>query len=151
MRLILASLESEDTFTDISLFLNQELQRYMSPGINVRVEIFNPTYFQMKLAKSLHLSFTDPSKTTLVFLIRRRQVLKSLKDISIQTVTEQIIRSSDVRCLEIPMSLKKDLIAEAQTIWYQDKEEDFHAKKSKTNLSWRLEWRAENLLKELRL
>ena len=151
MRLILASLESEDTFTDISLFLNQELQRYMSPGINVRVEIFNPTYFQMKLTKSLHLSFTDPSKTTLVFLIRRRQVLKSLKDISIQNVTEHIIRSSDVRCLEIPMSLKKDLIAEAQTIWYQDKEEDFHAKKSKTNLSWRLEWRAENLLKELRL
>ena len=53
MRLILASLESEDTFTDISLFLNRELQRYMSPGINVRVEIFNQTYFQMKLRVSI--------------------------------------------------------------------------------------------------
>ena len=151
MRLILASLESEDTFKDISLFLNRYLRRYMSPGINVRVEIFNQTYFPKKLTKSLHLSFTDPSRTTLVFLIRRRQVLKSLKDISIQNVTGQVIRSSDVRCLEIPMSLKQDLVAEAQSIWYQAKEEDFHAEESKTNFSWRLEWRAENLLKELRL
>ena len=152
MRLILASLESEDTFKEISLFLNRELQRYMSPGINVRVEIFNQTFFPMKLTKSLHLSFTDPSKTTLVFLIRRKQVLRSLKHISIQNVTEQINPPSDLQCLEIPMSLKKDLVDEAQSIWYRAKpEEDFQKKENKTNFSWRLEWRAEHLLKELRI
>ena len=77
MKLILASLEfSENTFDDISLFLNRELQKYLNPCINVRLDIFDQTYFPMKKTKSLHLSFTDPSKTSLVFLIRRKQVLR---------------------------------------------------------------------------
>ena len=151
MKLILASLESENDIKDISVFLSRELQRYLTPGINVSIGIFNQTYFPMKDTKSLHLSFTDPSKTTLVFLIRKKQVLKSLRNISIQNVAEQMKLPSDLQCLEIPMSLKKELVDEAQSIWYRgNPEEDFQKKENKS-FSWRLEWRAEHLLKELRI
>ena len=151
MKLILASLEmSENTFKDISLFLNRELEKYLTPGINVRLDIFDQTYFPMKETKSLQLSFTDPSKTSLVFFIRRKQVLRSLKDISIQKVSEQMIQTSDLLSLEIPMSLKSDLFNEAKTIWNERKlEEDFQKQEYQRKFGWRIEWRAENLLSEL--
>ena len=151
MQLILASLEiSENTFEDISLFLNRELEKYLTPGINVRLDIFDQTYFPMKETKSLQLSFTDPSKTSLVFFIRRKQVLRSLKDISIQKVSEQMIQTSDLLSLEIPMSLKSDLFNEDQTIWNERKlEEDFQKQEYQRKFGWRIEWRAENLLREL--
>ena len=148
MQLILASLEiSENTFEDISLFLNRELQKYLTPGINVRLDIFDQTYFPKKQTKSLHLSFTDPSKTSLVFLIRRKQVLRRLKDISIQKVSEQMIQTSDLVCLEIPMSLKSEVIDEARTIWNRtNPQEDFQKQENQRNFGWKIEWRAEHLL-----
>ena len=148
MKLILASLEmSENTFKDISLFLNRELEKYLSPGINVRLDIFDQTYFPKKQTKSLHLSFTDPSKTSLVFLIRRKQVLRRLKDISIQKVSEQMIQTSDLVCLEIPMSLKSEVIDEARTIWNRtNPQEDFQKQENQRNFGWKIEWRAEHLL-----
>ena len=150
MKLILASLEiSENTFEDISSFLNRELEKYLTPGINVRLDIFDQTYFPKKETKSLHLSFADPSKTSLVFLIRRKQVLRSLRDISIQKVSEQ---TSDFGCLEIPKSLKSDLIDEAKTIWNRrNPQEDFQKQEDQRNFGWKIEWRAENLLRELRI
>ena len=150
MKLILASLEmTENTFKDISSFLSRELEKYLTPGINVRLNIFDQTYFRMKQTKTLHLSFTDQSKTSLVFLIRRKQVLRSLKDISTQKVTEQMIHTSDSLNLEIPMSLKSDLINEAQTIWNQmTHQEDFQKQEYQRNFGWRIEWRVEHLLEE---
>ena len=154
MKLILASLEmSENTFKDISLFLNRELQKYLTPGINVRLDIFDQTYFPMKKTKSLHLSFTDPSQTSLVFFIRRKQVLRRLKDISIQKVSEHfsehMIQTSDFLCLEIPVSLKSDLVDGAQTIWNRrNPQEDFQKQENLRNFGWKIEWRAEHLLRE---
>ena len=152
MQLILASLEiSENTFEDLSSFLNQELEKYLSPGLNVRLDIFDQTYFPKKQTKSLHLSFTDPAKTSLVFLIRRKQVLRRLKDISIQKVSEHIIQTSDLPSLEIPQSLKSDLIDEARTIWNRrNPQEDFQKQENQRNFGWKIEWRAEHLLGELR-
>ena len=152
MQLILASLEiSENTFEDISSFLNQELEKYLSPGLNVRLDIFDQTYFPKKQTKSLHLSFTDPAKTSLVFLIRRKQVLRRLKDISIQKVSEHIIQTSDLPSLEIPQSLKSDLIDEARTIWNRrNPQQDFQKQENQRNFGWKIEWRAEHLLGELR-
>ena len=150
MQLILASLEiSENTFEDISLFLNREIQKYLTLGINVKLDIFDQTYFLKKQTKSLHLSFTDPSQTSLVFFIRRKQVLRRLKDISIQKVSEHMIQASDLLCIEIPMSLKSDLTDEAQTIWNRrNPQEDSQKQENQRNFGWKIEWRAEHLLRE---
>ena len=143
----------ENTFEDISLFLNREVQKYLTPGIDVKLDIFDQAYFLKKQTKSLHLSFTDPSQTSLVFFIRRKQVLRRLKDISIQKVSEHFsehtIETSDFLCLEIPVSLKSDLIDEVQTIWNRrNPQEDFQKLENQRNFGWKIEWRAEHLLRE---
>ena len=98
-------------------------RRFMSstePSIKVDVEILDQDYFPLKQTKSLHVTFFDSFTTSLIFFIRRKQVMRTLKDASIQKVSELLQKKrQELDSLELPLSLKTELLSESQNIWYQ--------------------------------
>ena len=89
------------------------------PNLRVEIEILDQDYFPLKQTKSLHVTFCDNFQTSLIFFIRRKQVLKTLKDASLQKLSQLLKEEQNFESLELPKSLKADLLSEARNIWYQ--------------------------------
>ena len=97
-------------------------QRFLATGasnITVEIEILDQDYFPLKQTKSLQVTFDDMFKTSLIFFIRRKQVMKSLRVASLQKVSEIIPNRASFQSLEIPVTLKSDLLKESKNIWYE--------------------------------
>ena len=97
------------------------LSRNSDTSVRVGIEIVDQDYFPLKQTKSLHVTFYDNFQTSLIFFIRRKQVLKSLKDASLQKVSHLLHKKKkgpDLESLELPKSLKGELLTESSSIWY---------------------------------
>ena len=130
MNLILDTFEkTSNDDKKLSQSLSQAIEsridrRFMSASeadIKVEIEILDQDYFPLKQTKSLHVTFFDNFTTSLIFFIRRKQVMRSLKDASLQKLSEllQKKRRERLDSLELPLSLKSELLTESQNIWYQ--------------------------------
>ena len=128
MNIILNTFENvSNDVKNISETLSQTIgslidRRFLSsPGseINVGIDILDQDYFPLKQTKSLHVTFDDNFKTSLIFFIRRKQVMKSLRATSLQKLSEIIQKRAGLESLEIPLTLKRELLTESRNIWYQ--------------------------------
>lgn len=59
--------------------------------------------------KSMRISFTDDYKTEIIFHIKKKNIMKSLKEISAGAVAEHLKDEKDISKLEIPTTLFVDL------------------------------------------
>jgi len=67
--------------------------------------------------KSLKISFTDNFKTEVLFHIKKRTTLKSLKDLCSSAVVDNLKTKEDIDKLEIPISLIDNLVQEFGNDW----------------------------------
>lgn len=129
MEIILTTLEKVTNHTDtLRTAMADHVQHHsavilgdIQPDIRVDIEILDQNYFPLKQTKSLHVTFYDNFKTSLVFFIRRKQVLKSLKDASLQKLSELLKKTEkgSLESIEIPESLKREVLIESSYIWNQ--------------------------------
>ena len=129
MEIILTTLEKVTNHTDtLRTALADHVQHHSAmvlgeihPDIRVDIEILDQNYFPLKQTKSLHVTFYDNFKTSLIFFIRRKQVLKSLKDASLQKLSELLKKTErgSLESIEIPESLKREVLIESSYIWNQ--------------------------------
>ena len=128
MEIILNTLETvSNEDGSISRKLSDKIEKNMDwrfftggPNLRVRIEILDQDYFPLKQTKSLHVTFSDNFQTSLIFFIRRKQVLKTLKDASLQKLSQLLKKKQNFESLGLPETLKNDLLNEAQNIWYQE-------------------------------
>ena len=129
MEIILTTLEKVTNHTDtLKTALADHVQHHSAMvlgeihhDIRVDIEILDQNYFPLKQTKSLHVTFYDNFKTSLIFFIRRKQVLKSLKDASLQKLSELLKKTErgSLESIEIPESLKREVLIESSYIWNQ--------------------------------
>ena len=99
---------------------NIDSRFFIGSNLQVGIEILDQDAFPLTQTKSLHVTFYDNFQTSLIFFIRRKQVLKTLKDASLQKLSKLLKKRHDFESLDIPNSLKKDLLNEVKNIWYQN-------------------------------
>ena len=67
--------------------------------------------------KSLRLIFDDVFKTVVLFNVRRKKVMKSLKTLSAEVVSSNLSCEEDIHRLDIPRGLFKDLESAYADSW----------------------------------
>ena len=89
--------------------------------LNIKANAFleEQVYFTPPLGskKSLKISFTDNYKTEVLFHIKKRTTMKSLKDLSVSAVVDNLKTKEDIAKLEIPISLIANLVKEFGDDW----------------------------------
>merc|ERR1719431_749798 len=78
----------------------------ISRKLSVKIEILDQDYFPLKQTKSLHVTFSDNFQTSLIFFIRQKQVLKTLKDASLQKLSQLLKKKQNFESLGLPETLK---------------------------------------------
>ena len=88
-------------------------------NIKVNATLEEKVYFTppLGLKKRLKISFTDNFKTELLFHIKKKGTLKSLKDLSASAVVDNLKTKEDIAKLEIPISLIANLVKEFENDW----------------------------------
>ena len=167
MQIILSTLETVvNTSDQLRSALSEHIQLHSDivlndviADISVEIDILDQNYFPLKQTKSLHVTFSDNFRTSLIFFIRRKQVLKSLKDVSLERLSELLNKTdaasellknnAKTKCLnsiEIPEMLKTDILVESRNIWNQKHEQNTAVMKKKMSgrkmLSRDFSWRA---------
>ena len=79
--------------------------------IEASVKIDEQTDFPPPLGskKSLKISFSDTMKTEVLFHIKKKSSMKTLKDLGAAAVVENLKMEKDIYKLEIPVTLRQDL------------------------------------------
>lgn len=85
--------------------------------LKVRVVISEKRYFQSDGLKSLRLVFNDMFKTVVLFNVRRKKLMKSLKKMSAEVVSSRLSCTEDISRLEIPRGLIRDLEMAYEDSW----------------------------------
>ena len=167
MQIILSTLETVvNTSDQLRSALSEHIQLHSDivlndviADISVEIDILDQNYFPLKQTKSLHVTFSDNFRTSLIFFIRRKQVLKSLKHVSLERLSELLNKTdaasellknnAKTKCLnsiEIPEMLKTDILVESRNIWNQKHEQNTAMMKKKMSgrkmLSRDFSWRA---------
>ena len=167
MQIILSTLETVvNTSDQLRSALSEHIQLHSDivlndviADISVEIDILDQNYFPLKQTKSLHVTFSDNFRTSLIFFIRRKQVLKSLKHVSLERLSELLNKTdaasellknnAKTKCLnsiEIPEMLKTDILVESRNIWNQKHEQNTAVMKKKMSgrkmLSRDFSWRA---------
>ena len=148
MEIVLETFEEvNNVIPDINIGLNTILSNYaknvwIGAGKEVKVvtEICDEKYFLSRNTKSLFVNFFDDFSTSLHFFIRRKQVLRSLKETALNRVTEGLKDKSKVKDLEVPHSLKLEAEAGLETWWIKrsPKSGDYQQRRMiKRDVSWR--------------
>lgn len=88
-------------------------------NIKANVTIQEKAYFTPPLGskKSLRISFTDTFKTEVLFYIKKKCNLKSLKNIGAAAVVDHLEDTKDIAELEIPTSLIGNLVTQFNDDW----------------------------------
>ena len=145
MQIILSTLETVvNTSDQLRSALSEHIQLHSDivlndviADISVEIDILDQNYFPLKQTKSLHVTFSDNFRTSLIFFIRRKQVLKSLKHVSLERLSELLNKTeaasellknnTKTKCLnsiEIPEMLKTDILVQSRNIWNQKHEQN---------------------------
>jgi len=87
--------------------------------IKANVTLEEKIYFPPPLGseKSLRISFTDVSKTDVVFHMKKKTTMKSLKDLGAAAVVENLKTVEDIGKLEIPTTLAANLVKLFENDW----------------------------------
>ena len=72
---------------------------------------------QVDSLKSLRLIFNDMFKTVVLFNVRRKKVMKSLKTFAAEEVSRHLKSEQDITSLEIPRGLFKELEVAYRDSW----------------------------------
>ena len=116
MNIILRALENFPTSVEsVEKFLVAKFEN-MIPEIKVTVELRERTYLGPK-TKKMTLEFNDGRSTDLIFVVKKRTRMMSLTDISAEAVVNNLKTESDIAKLDIPLSLKDNLVKECQHDW----------------------------------
>jgi len=119
MVIILYTLEYFPTSVEFAeKYLVTTFERMM-PEMKVTVKLRDRAYFGSPFGKTkkMTLEFNDGSSTNLIFLIKKRTIMTSLKDIAAEAVVNKLKTEGDIAKLDIPLSLKDNLVKEYQHDW----------------------------------
>ena len=85
---------------------------WIAENIKSSVKMAEEVYFSPPLGseKSLTVSFPDVLKTEVVFHIKKKSIMKTLKDLGAAAVVENLRSENDIAKLEIPVTLFLDLV-----------------------------------------
>jgi len=88
-------------------------------NISATAKLKEKIYFTPPLGskKSLCVSFTDKFKTEVIFHVKKRSTMKSLKDLSLAAVAEYVHFEKDLLSLELPVTLHGDLTMALSDGW----------------------------------
>ena len=88
-------------------------------NITAKVQIEEQSYFTPPLGskKSLRICLSDAFNTELLFHIKKKSVMKSLKDLGAEVVAESLKHKEDIAELEIPITLILNLLKEFNNDW----------------------------------
>lgn len=127
MTLILSTLEKFPTSVEFTekflatalenLVLSQEGGDYFNIKASVKLRdraFFCPPFGTTKM---MTLAFTDSSKTEVLFLVKKKTIIRSLKDIAAEAVVDKLKTEDDIAKLDIPLSLIHNLVKECQNDW----------------------------------
>ena len=121
MRLILTEADlASDDMERLKIEIRDRLMETVILTGNVpSVNIFDEPYFPRPKGhmKRIAISLYDRNNTMVDFCLAKRHILKSLKDLSLAVVNEQVKHGVDITDLELPESLKKTLRKEFYKCW----------------------------------
>jgi len=88
-------------------------------NIQIATKLGEEVYFTPPLGskKSLRISFTDLYSTVVIFHIKKRSTMKSLKELSSAAVAQHLRRKEDLLHLELPITLYKPVALDLQDGW----------------------------------
>ena len=85
--------------------------------LKVEVEISEKIYFFSDTLKSLRLIFNDMFNTVVLFNVRRKKVMKSLKTLAAEAVSTSLRSEDDIYRLDIPRCLYKNMETAYKDSW----------------------------------
>ena len=88
-------------------------------NIKTKVQIEEQSYFTPPFGskKSLRICLSDTFNTELLFQIKKKSVMKSLKDLGAESVADSLKHKEDIAELEIPITLILNLLKEFNNDW----------------------------------
>ena len=117
MLILLETLESH--YTDTAMVMKTASVRLEEwsmnqPGgemlqLRVSVEIKDGKYYMQDQHKSLCLNFSDLYKTCVMFNVRRKTQMSSLRSLAAATVVDCVVRKGHLRQLEVPRDVLPDM------------------------------------------
>merc|ERR1712055_839034 len=97
----------------------KEVLNDASKKVNVEADISDEDYFPSKHARSLFISVFTGVYTSLHFFIRRKQILRSLKELAMHAVADRLEEKSKIEDLEIPRTLRHEVGQVVEYWWLQ--------------------------------
>jgi len=99
-------------------WINSQL-RAVGLNIKVRAATEEKIYFNNPLGtkKSLRISFTNKLKSEVLFHVRRRKVMTSLKDLCAEVVSDHLEKVDDVERLEVPVTVQDEVLEAWRNDW----------------------------------
>ena len=100
-----------------SWFRSLEGAQHLSLNISVNFEekVFFIEPYGLK--KSLTISFSDNLKTQIIFHIKKKTTMKSLKEFGAEAVMDSLKNDEDIIELSIPRTLTRDLLRASMNDW----------------------------------
>ena len=87
--------------------------------IRCSIEIEEKSYFTKPYGskKCLTISFTDKFKTKIIFHVKKKSVMKSLRELGAEAVVDNLKTDKNITNLDIPKTLTVDLMQAAKNDW----------------------------------
>ena len=125
MKILLNSLDSFPTnITEVELLSSNKLEEWALTQeggdeleLKVNVKISEKNYYQTDSIKHLRLIFNDLFKTVVLFEVRKKQVMKTLRMLSAEMVSSMLNTVKEVSTLEIPTTLYTDILTAYEDHW----------------------------------
>lgn len=125
MKILLNSLDSFPTnITEVELLSSNKLEEWALTQeggdelqLKVDVKISEKKYYQTDSIKHLKLIFNDMFKTVVLFEVRRKQVMKTLRMLSAEMVSSLLNMEEEVYKLEIPTTLYTNIRTAFKDDW----------------------------------
>jgi len=127
MVIVLDTLEQFPTSVkSVEVGLGQALEDWVAShpgaellGIRVNVEIEEKAFFTEPLGrkKIMRFGFTDKYMTEVVFYVKKKVVMKSLREICAAAIANTLQNWEDIGDLEVPNTLTEDLMAAFNDNW----------------------------------
>ena len=125
MQILLNSLETCPTNkTEVEKIGSEKLEEWTLTQeggdeleLKIEVIISEKRYYQSDSLKSLRLLFNDMFKTVVLFNVRRKKVMKTLKTLAAEVVSSRLSQAEDIYSLEIPRTLFPNLWTAYNDSW----------------------------------
>ena len=118
--------------------------------VTVEADISDENYFLSKQTRSLYIRIFDGGLTSLHFFIRRKQILRSLKDLALHKVANSLKDESKIAELEIPRTLRQEVGEVLEHWWIQRSRADHRLEIIQPRMMARdVSWRAAHFVENV--